>query len=100
MIIRDLVECDGVRKELQESVKLISLSNDKLLLKDSVINVLDIKISNLESIIILKDSQIDLQTEKYNLLMYDYKRERRNLFWHKIAVATVVSAAIAGLTLK
>ena len=52
LVIKDLVTFDGVKLELIETKELLRLSNDKVVLKDSVITNLNGKVINLQSIMV------------------------------------------------
>ena len=51
LVIKDLVTFDGTLLELNETKRLLELSNGKLVLKDEVITTLNSKILNLGTII-------------------------------------------------
>jgi len=84
LVIKDLVTFDGVKLQLVETQELLRLSNDKLVLKDSVISSLDGKILNLQTIIDKKDEQFGLESEKSKSLEKELKRQKRNIFLWKM----------------
>ena len=84
LVIKDLVTFDGVKLQLVETQELLRLSNDKLVLKDSVISSLDGKILNLQTIIDKKDEQFGLESEKSKSLEKELKRQKRNTFLWKM----------------
>jgi len=84
LVIKDLVTFDGVKLQLVETQELLKLSNDKLVLKDSVISSLDGKILNLQTIIDKKDEQFGLESEKSKSLEKELKRQKRNTFLWKM----------------
>ena len=84
LVIKDLVTFDGVKLQLVETQELLRLSNDKLVLKDSVISNLDGKILNLQTIIDKKDEQFGLESEKSKSLEKELKRQKRNIFLWKM----------------
>ena len=79
-----MVTFDGVKLQLVETQELLRLSNDKLVLKDSVISNLDGKILNLQTIIDKKDEQFGLESEKSKSLEKELKRQKRNIFLWKM----------------
>ena len=84
LVIKDLVTFDGVKLQLVETQELLRLSNDKLVLKDSVITNLNGKIVNLQTIINKKDEQFGLEAEKSKQLEKELKRQKRNTFLWKM----------------
>ena len=70
--------------ELNETKRLLELSNGKLVLKDEVITTLNSKILNLETIIQKKDEQFNLEMEKSNQLQKELKGQRRKTFLYKV----------------
>jgi len=93
LVIKDLVTFDGVKLQLVETKELLKLSNDKLVLKDSVISSLDGKILNLQTIIDKKDEQFGLESEKSKSLEKELKQQKRRTFWWK--VGTIAGGALA-----
>ena len=93
LVIKDLVTFDGVKLQLVETQELLRLSNDKLVLKDSVITSLDSKILNLQAIIDKKDEQFGLESEKSKSLEKELKRQKRNTFLWKLG--TIAGGVLA-----
>ena len=93
LVIKDLVTFDGVKLQLVETKELLKLSNDKLVLKDSVITNLNGKVLNLEGIIQKKDEQFGLESEKSKSLEKELKQQKRRTFWWK--VGTIAGGALA-----
>ena len=93
LVIKDLVTFDGVKLQLVETQELLRLSNDKLVLKDSVITSLDGKILNLQAIIDKKDEQFGLESEKSKSLEKELKRQKRNTFLWKLG--TIAGGVLA-----
>lgn len=84
LVIKDLVTFDGVKLQLVETKELLKLSNDKIVLKDSVITNLNGKVLNLEGIIQKKDEQFGLESQKSKELEKELKRQKRNTFLWKL----------------
>jgi hypothetical protein len=84
LVIKDLVKFDGLKLELVETNDLLKLTNDKLILKDSVITNLNGKVVNLQTIIIKKDEQFSLEREKSLQLQKELKGQRRKTFLYKV----------------
>ena len=84
LVIKDLVKFDGLKLELVQTNDLLKLTNDKLILKDSVITNLNGKVVNLQTIIIKKDEQFSLEREKSLQLQKELKGQRRKTFLYKV----------------
>lgn len=84
LVIKDLVTFDGLKLELVQTNDLLKLTNDKLILKDSVITNLNGKVVNLQTIIIKKDEQFSLEREKSLQLQKELKGQRRKTFLYKV----------------
>ena len=84
LVIKDLIEGDGTKVELISTLELLKLEQKKVLLKDSVIGTLNIKVLNLEDIIGKKDEQFSLEREKSKQLEKELKGQRRKTFLYKI----------------
>ena len=84
LVIKDLIEGDGTRVELISTLELLKLEQKKVLLKDSVIGTLNIKVLNLEDIIGKKDEQFSLEREKSKQLEKELKGQRRKTFLYKV----------------
>jgi peptidoglycan hydrolase CwlO-like protein len=84
LVIKDLVTFDGLKLQLVETNELLKLSNDKIVLKDSVITNLNGKVFNLEGIIQKKDEQFSLESEKSKSLEKELKRQKKNTFLWKL----------------
>jgi hypothetical protein len=93
LVIKDLVTFDGLKLQLVETKELLRLSNDKLVLKDSVITNLNGKVLNLEGIIQKKDEQFGLESQKSKELEKELKRQKRNTFLWKLG--TLAGGALA-----
>ena len=84
LVIKDLIEGDGTKVELISTLELLKLEQKKVVLKDSVIGTLNIKVLNLEDIIGKKDEQFSLEREKAKQLEKELKGQRRKTFLYKV----------------
>jgi len=84
LVIKDLIEGDGTKVELISTMELLKLEQKKVILKDSVIGTLNIKVLNLEDIIGKKDEQFSLEREKSEQLEKELKGQRRKTFLYKV----------------
>jgi len=84
LIIKDLIKGDGAILQLDETNKVLKLTNEKLVLKDSIIGILNSKVANLDYIINQKDEQFGLERQKSESLLKELKAEKRKSFLYKI----------------
>ena len=94
LIIKDLIEGDGAKQELSITLEKVLLLNQKIVLKDSVINTQTQQITNYESVILTKDSQFKSSQELSDQLQKDLKKEKR-----KSRITIIASIAIVILNL-
>lgn len=97
LIIKDLIKGDGALIELEETKKILSLTTQKLVLKDEIIFTLNSKITNLDYIITQKDEQFKLEREKSESLLKELKSEKKKTFLYK--VGTIVGVVAVGILL-
>lgn len=83
-VIKDLVSYGGLKVEVKSVQDLLVLEQKKVILKDSVIGSLNVKVLNLETIITKKDEQFGLEREKSEELQKELKREKKKTFLYKI----------------
>jgi len=76
LVIKDLIKGDGANEELALNIKKISLLENKITLKDSVIISLNTQIDNVRSIVMTKDNQLDLSQELSKRLERDLKKQK------------------------
>lgn len=100
LVIKDLITGDGAKEELRKTVELLKLEQKKIVLKDSVIGKLDIKIVNLESIILKKDEQFNLEATKSLQLEKELKGQRRKTFLYKVGTFIGAGAVLVLLGSK
>ena len=84
LVIKDLITGDGAKEELKKTMELLLLEQKKVVLKDSVIGKLDVKVLNLQSIILKKDEQFNLEATKSLQLEKELKGQRRKTFFYKV----------------
>ena len=93
LVIKDLITFDGIKLQLKETEELLRLTNDKVLLKDSIITNMNTKVVNLETIITKKDEQFGLEREKSESLLKELKQQKRNTFLWKLG--TIAGGALS-----
>ena len=100
LVIKDLIEGDGTKVELISTLELLKLEQKKVVLKDSVIGTLNIKVLNLEDIIGKKDEQFSLEAEKSKQLEKELKGQRRKTFLYKVGTYIGAGALLVLLGTK
>jgi hypothetical protein len=84
LVIKDILRGDGAIQQLEETEKVLELTNQKLVLKENVISVLTSKVTNLDYIIKQKDEQFKLERNKSEDLIKEIKQVRRTTFLYKV----------------
>ena len=96
LVIKDLITGDSFKKELNLITTKYSLLENKVILKDSVINNLNFKINNFNSIINTKSSQLEVTQELNNKLKLEIKKQK---FKNKLTAGAGVVAILAAILL-
>jgi len=96
LVIKDLITGDSYKKELNLVTTKYSLLENKIILKDSVINNLNFKINNFNSIINTKSSQLEVTQELNDKLKLEIKKQK---FKNKLTAGAGVVAVLAALLL-
>ena len=96
LVIKDLIKGDGAKSELALTLDKIKILEQKIVLKDSVIFNLNSKITNFNSILIIKNDQLSLPQELYKKLQTDLKNQK---FKNKLTVGAGIVAVIATVLL-
>jgi uncharacterized coiled-coil protein SlyX len=76
LVIKDLITGDGIKEELSLSISKIKLLEQKVVLKDSVIENLNFQVGNFESIMLTKADQLSLSQELSKRLQSDLKKQK------------------------
>tara|TARA_B100001057_G_scaffold498194_1_gene604466 strand:- start:4724 stop:5005 length:282 start_codon:yes stop_codon:yes gene_type:complete len=71
-----LITGDGIKEELSLSISKIKLLEQKVVLKDSVIENLNFQVGNFESIMLTKADQLSLSQELSKRLQSDLKKQK------------------------
>jgi len=91
LVIKDLIEGDGAKKELSITLEKVSLLNQKIVLKDSIINTNTQQISNYNSIVSQKDSQVMIFQDLSDKLHNDLRKQKLK---NKITVTTSIIVVV------
>ena len=76
LVIKDLITGDGAKSELALTLDKIKILEQKIVLKDSVIFNLNSKITNFNSILLIKSDQLSLSQELSKKLQTDLKKQK------------------------
>ena len=76
LVIKDLITGDSFKKELSLITTKYSLLENKVVLKDSVINNLNFQINNFNSILNTKGSQLEFTKQLNDKLRLEIKKQR------------------------
>ena len=76
LVIKDLITGDSFKKELSLITIKYSLLENKVILKDSVINNLNFQIINFNSILNTKGSQLEFTKQLNDKLKLEIKKQR------------------------
>ena len=96
LVIKDLIKGDGAKSELALTLDKIKILEQKIVLKDSVIFNLNSKITNFNSILLIKSDQLSLSQELSKKLQTDLKNQK---FKNKLTVGAGIVAVIATVLL-
>tara|TARA_B110000977_G_scaffold187887_1_gene255506 strand:- start:736 stop:1092 length:357 start_codon:yes stop_codon:yes gene_type:complete len=91
LIIKDLIEGDGVKKELSITLEKVLLLDQKIVLKDSIISTNVQQIDNYNSIISSKSEQVKISQELTSKLENDLQKQKRK---NKITIAASIAAIV------
>ena len=76
LVIKDLIKGDGANEELALNLQKISLLENKISLKDSVIVSLESQVGNFDFIILNKTEQLAISQELSKRLEKDLKKQK------------------------
>jgi hypothetical protein len=96
LVIKDLITGDSFKQELSLINTKYSLLENKIILKDSVINNLNFQINNFNSILNTKGSQLILSQQLNKKLKLEVKKQK---FKNKLTAGAGVVAVLAAVLL-
>lgn len=94
LVVKDLIKGDASSKELNAMVKLISVTNDKLLTQSDLVTNLKLQNGTLNSIILQKDNQISTQAELSKELQSALKKANKQKKLYQIGSAIGAAAIL------
>lgn len=93
LVIKDLIERDGLEQELSLTLDKVSLLENKTLLQDSVILNLNSKITNYDLILGTRTTQLSLSQELTKKLERDLKKEKfKSKLYFRVGIIGIVTA--------
>ena len=87
LVVKDLIQGDAKSKELDAMVKLISVTNDKLITQSDLVTNLKFQTSTLNNIILQKDNQLKTASEMSKELQSALKKANRQKKLYQIGSA-------------
>jgi len=100
-VVIDLIKLDGCEEEVKLYQEKIELLNNREEVKDSIIQLLTIKDTNNQSMIILKDEQLKVSKELTENLKKEIKRRKTEGIFYKIgsAIGIITTSILIGIWL-
>ena len=99
LVIKDLIQFDGLSKEMQTMQTILTETNDKLLTQGTLVANLKTQVENYQLIIEKKDSQMVKASELSKELQKELKKQARSKKLYKIGT-TVGAIATALLIIQ
>ena len=95
--IKDLIQFDGLSKEMQTMQTILTETNNKLIVQSELVSNLKTQVSNYQVILDKKNLQLDTSDELSTQLQKELKKQARTQKLYK--VGSIVGAAALGLLL-
>ena len=86
LVIKDLIQFDGLSKEMQTMQTILTETNDKLLTQGTLVANLKTQVENYQLIIEKKDSQMVKASELSKELQKELKKQARQKKLYKIGL--------------
>lgn len=86
-VIKDLVQFDGLSKEIQAMQNILTETNNKLLTQSELVTNLKAQVLNYQSIVTSKDEQVNTAMAATESLQKALKKERRTKKLYQIGSA-------------
>jgi hypothetical protein len=93
LVIKDLIQFDGLTQEMQSMQTILSETNQKLVIQGELVSNLKIQVLNTQKMLEKKDNQLNSQKNATISLQKSLKKERRKTKLYKIT-STIGGAAI------
>ena len=99
LVIKDLIQFDGLTQEMQTMQTILTETNDKLLAQGELVSNLQFQVMNYQAILDKKDSQISTASQLSEELQKELKRQSRTKKLYQIGT-TVGGVAVALLLIQ
>ena len=99
LVIKDLIQFDGLSQEMQTMQTILTETNDKLLAQGELVSNLQFQVMNYQAILDKKDSQISTASQLSEELQKELKRQSRTKKLYQIGT-TVGGVAVALLLIQ
>lgn len=87
LVIKDLIQGDSFKEEIDQLELVILETNNKVSAQQELISNLNNQVSNFESIISEKDSQLEVSQELSKELEKALRKAKRRMFFYKVGTA-------------
>lgn len=95
LVIKDLIERDGLEQELSLTLDKVSLLENKVSLQDSVILNLNSKITNYDLILGTRTTQLSLSQELTKKLERDLKKEKfKSKLYFRVGIIGILTTIL------
>ena len=95
LVIKDLIQFDGLSEEMQTMQTILTETNNKLLTQGTLVANLKTQVENYQKIISKQETQLDTSEELSDQLQKELKKQARTQKLYK--VGSIVGAAALGL---
>ena len=95
LVIKDLIQFDGLSEEMQTMQTILTETNNKLLTQGTLVANLKTQVENYQKIINKQETQLDTSEELSDQLQKELKKQARTQKLYK--VGSIVCAAALGL---
>ena len=95
LVIKDLIQFDGLSEEMQTMQTILTETNNKLLTQGTLVANLKTQVENYQKIISKQETQLDTPEELSDQLQKELKKQARTQKLYK--VGSIVGAAALGL---
>jgi len=97
MVIKDLIKGDGAIEELTQTYRIIDFQQKQLGIYQQIDSLKDYKINNLNTIILRKDEQFNLEREKSKSLQKELKQKNTQNIFLKVGIGASIVAILINL---
>ena len=93
-VIKDLIQGDADSKELEAMIKLVTVTNEKLITQSDLVSNLKLQTNTLNNIILQKDSQLQTSAEMSKDLQSALKKAHRQKKLYQIGSGIGLGAVV------